>query len=614
MCGIAGTVNIPFVKKQLQVISHRGPDSSGFEKINFEGSNVYLGHTRLSILDTSSGGSQPMYSDNKRWLISFNGEIYNHLELRKLLNANFTSSSDTQTLIELISHFGVEDTCLKLNGMFSFCAIDLVNKELYLVRDHFGIKPVYYYSYGRDFAFSSEVRFLTKELGIKSNVSSSGIEEFLSTRFVASPNTLLSSIKRVKPGSILKYDLDKCVLLGEKQFISLNKEKFEGSIHEAVSEYQLKLQAAVKRQLLSDVPVGMLLSGGVDSALVAAMAANAGHLLPCYSVGFGEEFAECELNNANHTANVLGLDFNAVLVSPDDLLNSFVSIARTIEEPLGTTSILPMWSLVHAAQKDVSVVLTGQGTDEPWGGYNKYQVEIVRKYLNSTGFWTVMKAISPSLLFRHESFRRAIYSLAANDVASQVIHASSLFSERDRFKLCGTINSGHLNETLAFWCNWAKDGKLTQAELMMQVDSRMSLADDLLLYADKLSMHVSLETRVPMLDVELVEFVESLPLNYKVKFREGKLVHKKMAEKYLPSSIVHRKKLGFNVPFSTWSKGIWKGFIEERLLTENSPQFDYVNREAVLDIWNRHQSGKEDLGKQIFSLLMFSLWSQEYEA
>ncbi|UJF23373.1 asparagine synthase (glutamine-hydrolyzing) [Shewanella sp. OMA3-2] len=614
MCGIAGAVNIPFVKDQLNIISHRGPDSSGFHEVDFENSKLYLGHTRLSILDTSSAGAQPMFSLCNRWLISFNGEIYNHIELRKLLNIDFTSSSDTQTLVELISIYGVEDTCKKLNGMFSFCAVDLENGELYLVRDNFGIKPIYYYSYREQFAFSSEVKFLTRELKIKPEVSRSGIEEFFSIRFVASPNTLLSNIKRVKPGSIIKYDINKGVLVDEKQFISLKENKFEGSIEDAVSQYQVKLQTAVKRQLLSDVPVGMLLSGGVDSALVAAMAADSGHKLPCYSVGFGDGFAECELSNARHTAAVLGLDFNEVLVSPDDLLDSFINIAKTIEEPLGTTSILPMWSLVHAAKKDVSVVLTGQGTDEPWGGYNKYQVEIVRNFFKNSGFWQAIKFCSPSFMYKNESFRRAIYSLAANDVGSQVIHASSLFSESDRYKLCGTTNSGNLNETLAFWCNWAKQGKLTQAELMMQVDSRMSLADDLLLYADKLSMHVSLETRVPMLDVDLVEFVESLPLNYKVKFKNGKLVHKLMAEKYLPSSIVHRKKLGFHVPFSTWSKSIWKGFIEDHLLSENLPHFNYINRSAVLDIWTRHQSGNEDLGKQIFSLLMFSLWSQEYDA
>ncbi|WP_051563837.1 asparagine synthase (glutamine-hydrolyzing) [Enterovibrio calviensis] len=614
MCGIAGTVNIPFSQQQLQVISHRGPDSSGLEVVNFPRAKAYIGHTRLSILDTSSAGSQPIYSRCGRWLLSFNGEIYNHHDIRNLLNINFDSSSDTHTLVESIARFGVVETCKKLNGMFGFCAIDLKMSKLYLARDNFGIKPIYYYCNENTFAFSSEVRFLTKELKIASDVSLSSVQEFFSTRFVASPNTLLSEVKRVKPGSVLEYDLSSCKLTSENVFISLESQPFQGSIDEAVEQYQVKLQEAVSRQLLSDVPVGMLLSGGVDSALVAAMAADSGVKLPCYSVGFGPDFAECELNNAKHTAEVLGLSFNEVLVTPDELLNSFSHIAKSIEEPLGTTSVLPMWSLVHAAKKDVSVVLTGQGTDEPWGGYNKYQVEVIRQYLNLSGFWKVIKKLSPSPLYRNESYRRAIFSLAAKDVPSRIIYASSLFSEDSRHQLCGSRDSGNLKESLGFWVNWAQSGKLTQAELLMQVDSRMSLADDLLLYADKLSMHVSLETRVPMLDIELVKFVESLPVDYKIGFRKGKIVHKRMAEKYLPSSIVHRKKLGFNVPFSTWSRGIWKHYIEEHLLTENLPHFNIVNREAVLDIWYRHQSGKEDLGKQLFSLMMFALWSQEHEA
>ncbi len=613
MCGIAGTVNLPFTKDQLQIISHRGPDSSGFEAIHFNQSTVYLGHTRLSILDTSSAGSQPMYSKCKNWLVSFNGEIYNHFELRKSLNIDFDSTSDTQTLVEYIASFGVKETCKRLNGMFSFAAIDIVNSKMYIVRDNFGIKPVYYHCNGSTFSFSSEIRFLTQELNVKTSVSEQSVREFFSTRFVASPNTLYSDINRVKPGSILEYDLNLCKIVSEEQFISLNDDVFLGSIDDAVDQYRSLLQQAVQRQLLSDVPVGMLLSGGVDSALVAAMASESGIKLPCYSVGFGTDFAECELNNARHTAQVLGLEFNEVLVTPDDLLNSFLSIAKSIEEPLGTTSILPMWSLVHAAKKDVSVVLTGQGTDEPWGGYTKYQLEIVRQHLNISGFWEVIKKLSPNHLYRKESYRRAIYSLAAKDLLTQVIHASSLFSPADRFQLCGTSDSGYLKDSLSFWLSWAEKGKLSQAELLMQVDSRMSLADDLLLYADKLSMHVSLETRVPMLDIDLVKFVESLPLHYKVRFGKGKVVHKMMAEKYLPSSIVHRKKLGFNVPFSTWSKNIWKPFIEDRLLTENLPQFNIISRDAVLDIWQRHQSGKEDLGKQIFSLLMFALWSQEHD-
>lgn len=609
MCGILGSIGIEISEDHLLTLKHRGPDGSGIERILVADQMVTLAHTRLSILDLSPAGRQPMRSQDGRWCVTFNGEIYNHLDLRKVLPVEFRGHSDTETLVELIAAQGLARAVEQLNGMFAFAALDLLEGKLYLVRDPFGIKPLYFSQQGRKFSFASEVGAL-KALGVvSSGVDVQALQLFMTLRYLPAPATLWSSVHRLHPGHVLCVD----VANGKSElscYIRPNSTCFSGSLDDAVDAYQFNLKAAIKRQLLSDVPVGVLLSGGIDSALVAAMAKDLGRDLPCISVGFGKGHPECELTDAAETARVLGLPFSSVQVTPEMLMHALPDIVRSVEEPLGTTSIMPMWYLVKKAREQVTVVLTGQGTDEPWGGYRRYQVEMVHRMLPFAGFWQALRGMSGLAGALPEVMERGLRTLSVKGLQNRAVEACALFPGTERKLLLGSEADGGASKMMQYWLGILENGVSEPAEKMMRMDTRMNLADDLLLYGDKISMAVSLEARVPMLDLELMNFVESLPLQYKLALRQSKIVHKKMAERYLPSEIVHRKKKGFGVPFGAWSRGPWRGYVEECLLRPDAPHWAMLDKREVTNLWNQHLKGAPDRSRQIFSLFMLSLWWQ----
>jgi len=608
MCGLIGQVSSSFqqskLKLGLRAIAHRGPDANGSTTINCAGQKVWLGHSRLSILDLSQAGAQPMQSRNKRWWVSFNGEIYNHKSIRKEMEVTFRGHSDTETLVEAISLYGIEQALPKLNGMFAFAAFDTKEGKLYLVRDPFGIKPLYVHHREKEIFFCSELRGL-QALGIEFAIDQDGLDSFLALRYTLSPQTIVQRIERVPSGHMLTFD----VQTGKKitsMYIQARQDLYSGSFDDAVQEYQHKLAAAVDRQLLSDVPVGLLLSGGIDSALVAAMAKKAGKELTGFTVGFGKDHPECEISNAEHTANVLGIPHRFVTVNPEELWSSIPSIVSTIEEPLGTDSVLPMWSLVAKAKEEVTVVLTGQGSDEPWGGYRRYRLELLRE--KGVG-WGVSQYLPTERLSAHLPFfiTRGLRAMTKKEPVNRFMATYALFTEQQRKKLTGRDNCSFAKARIEAWLAW-QAGNKPLAEQMMRIDTRMNLSDDLLLYGDKLSMAVALEARVPMLDIELMKFIESLPLEFRVTLQESKRVHKAMAEKFLPAEIVHRPKKGFQVPFSDWSKTIWKDRVAERLLSSGLPHLQYLDRTAIEEVWTDHLKGRPDQSRQIFSLLMFSEW------
>ncbi len=624
MCGIIGSINVAEpLHKAISTLHHRGPDGFGQERFNVRGKTVQLAHTRLAILDLSPAGHQPMPSQNKRWWVSFNGEIYNHLELRKTLDCDFRGHSDTETLVELLAHHNdVEKVATQLNGMFAFAALDIADGKLYLVRDPFGIKPLYYaqdsFQKGdydpnqhSSFTFASEVRSLEVLGQYETGVSEAALDTFLTLRYVPSPLTLWKGVKRLPPGHILSIDVSSGDILSYK-YIKPKITRFTGSMDDAIATYETKLKHAVEKQLLSDVPVGLLLSGGIDSALIAAISRDLGHNLPCFTVGFGNEHNECEISDAEETANILGLSHHPVTVTPEMLRQALPAILSSVEEPLGTTSILPMWYLVQRAREDVTVVLTGQGTDEPWGGYLRYQVEMVRDFMPFTPLWKVAKGLIPSLDTKPEFLERGLRTLSIVSEVDRFIEACCLFPAQERLQLTGRdslINQAH--GIMDGWHQWLAETHCKAAEKMMRLDTRMNLSDDLLLYGDKISMATSLEARVPMLDISLVEFIESLPLSYRVALSRSKIVHKRMAENYLPSSIVHRKKKGFQVPFGTWSRSIWREWIESVLLDRNAQHFSYLKYSVVEKLWNQHQAKKPDRSRQMFALLMLAVWWQQ---
>ena len=273
---------------------------------------------------------------------------------------------------------------------------------------------------------------------------------------------------------------------------------------------------------------------------------------------------------------------------------------------------MAMWILTQLAKEDVTVALTGQGSDEPWGGYRRYQIEHLISKVPALK-WPLMRPLSKLGRFsNNEAIARGLSCVGLNDTAERFHQAYSLFSQQEKASLAPNIADNSL-ANVQRWLNWLpKNSDIRGAETMMRIDTRMNLADDLLLYGDKISMAFALEARVPMLDTDVMQFVESLPLAYRSSLKETKIVHKRMAQKYLPTHIVNRKKKGFQVPFNNWSKTIWRDYVEAQLLDNNSPLFDIMPRESVNAIWQQHLTGKRDLTKQVFSLLTLALWSKHF--
>lgn len=605
MCGILGAINIEINKELLDTISHRGPDSSGLEKEAINNHEVYLGHRRLSIVDLTEAGSQPMNSLSENSSIIFNGEIYNHLELRKdLENVTFRGHSDTETIIEYIEKNGI-DFVKNFNGIFAFAYLDKKNNKLYLVRDPFGVKPLYYYHNSNKILFSSEIRPIKKSFD--AILDKNNLATLLKLRYNPSPNTLHNNIYKLKPGHILTVDLntDKLVV-NEKSFVSEIPSTQKINFNEAVSLYGKNITEAVNRQLMSDVEIGILLSGGVDSALVAGIAQKLSRKkLKAFTVGFEDVYEEDEIADAKETADILGLEHISVKINFNDFLKVFEETSRIVEEPLATTSVIPMYYLAKLASKYVKVVLTGQGADEPLGGYQKYQGELLSQKIPAVVF-DIGQKLTNILNIKNEKIIRAVNSLGEKDDVMRFLNVYSIFSSQEIFKLINIKEQKSFDQINYFYQLLNCKKKKNSVERMMAIDTRMNLSDDLLLYTDKITMNYSLECRVPLLDVELVKFLESLPTNYKVKRGQSKIIHKQYAKQILPPQIINRKKKGFQSPTRIWFKK-YSNQIEDLLLENKSVFSEIFNLDEVRKIIVQHQKGY-NREKQIFLLLGIYYW------
>lgn len=610
MCGILGSVNFDNTSEYLNLIQHRGPDASGIQSYLIGEHAVSLLHRRLSIVDLSEAGNQPMPTcDNKAHII-FNGEIYNHLELKsKLSNVSFKGHSDTETIVNYLRHYPILESLSHLNGIFAIAYLDVQKKQLFLARDRFGVKPLYYYFDGNRLLFASEIRPIKSYL--KSEINKGVAFTTLRMRYSPSPLTIYNEIKKVEPGQLLTFDLSEDEIKVNKDYfvkeerLGTRKDEF----NKLVNIYGDLFEKAVERQLMADVEIGILLSGGVDSALVAAIAQKRTHKkIKGFTIGFEGDHKELdEISYARNTADILGLDHYEQKISFPNFLTSIKQIVQIVEEPIATTSIIPMYFLSQLAGSQVKVVLSGQGADEPLGGYNKYRaLPYLEKARN-------FKKLSPALdkidfVYKNkEHLRRFLKAIQPKDKVSSWIEYSAISSLNDVTNL---INSKNLsqglieiqhNQTLIgdIWKNRTPQ-KSNLKDLFLYYDLRTSLADDLLMYTDKITMNFGLECRVPILDNDLIAFIESLNSRYKYNSTKGKIIHKVFAEEYLPSSIINRKKIGFKSPTESWFR---ENIDElENIFLDNPDFLNLFNSNKVRELLNRHKKG-ENLEKQIFLLL-----------
>jgi len=609
MCGILATVNIPFDESALDSIRHRGPDGWGIGQVAVGKHLVTLGHRRLSIVDLSPAGHQPMWTRDRRFAIVYNGEIYNHQDLRRTLDdVEFRGHCDTETILYYLAKHGAA-AAAEFNGIFAYCLIDTAERKMFIARDPFGVKPVYYRAEGRTVVVSSEIRAIRQFF--EDPLDEDSLAELLRLRYLPSPDTLFQNVRKLRPGHVAEIDLNGAApRLTESPLpwrtcsSSVSRDR-----RDAIDRYETLLRASIRRQLLADVEVGVLLSGGVDSALVAQLAAReVPYKVKAFTVGFSEKDSVDEISDAAETARVAGLEHHSVRIGFDDFTRALAEINSIVEEPLATTSIVPMFALSRLASSRVKVVLSGQGADETMGGYRRYQMELLQGFVPK---FAVAPLRTLSRAIPSDALRRAMGAAGEADDVRRFEAVYSVFGRDQIERLIGRPER-RAEERIRYGFHLLHcEDRAESVERMMSLDARLNLADDLLLYTDKITMHHSLECRVPLLDLELVRFIESLPRSWRVGIGSGKRIHKWAAQRMLPASIVQRKKKGFLSPTKRWFQS--GGAVREILLAKNSRFASTFDLREVETVLREHEAGA-NRERHIFLLLSLNYWMRDFLA
>ena len=588
---------------------HRGPDDEGY----FLDDSIALGFRRLSIIDLE-GGHQPMSDREESVWVVFNGEIYNFPELKSQLESlghQFRTKCDTEVIVLGYKQWG-DDVLNHLNGMFGLAIWDTRCKRLLVARDPFGIKPIYYRIDKGSVFFGSEIRPVIATSTEKPDVDPVSLNLFLRYRFTPSPKTVFKGVQKLAPGSRLIFEKGQ---YRSELWYQFKPVPFSPMIseNEAREELLRLYKLSVKRHLLSDVPVGLLLSGGIDSALLLALMNLYGDSWRTYTVGYGASFSDDELVDAADTAACLSSQHTAVLLNQQTFEENLPRIVASLEEPVATPSIVPMYFVCERARQDVKVALIGQGPDELFGGYNRH---VGVRY---GGLWGGLPrwvrgpiATAINALPRNETLKRGVRSLAISD---RLRRYQQVFSIQPGEKVDGLFQDGLIgpdtgDQILTCWRDFAPLLSETDELGGFQfLELRSTLPDELLMYADKLSMAHSLEARVPFLDKEIVEFAERLPANFKVRNGSRKWLHRQVCQTFLPPRILKRKKRGFagNV-VDDWFRSAKHKKMENILLDKESQIYKYLQPSAVREMFKQHETGSSDNHKILFSLVVFEEW------
>jgi asparagine synthase (glutamine-hydrolysing) len=617
MCGICGQFNFArnesvepgTIRWMTQTMLHRGPDDEGY----FISGPVGLGFRRLSIIDLA-GGHQPMSDAEETVWVILNGEIYNFKELRAELEEHghlFRTRSDTEVIIHGYKEWGAE-VLNHLNGMFGLAIWDVQKERLVLARDAMGIKLIYYRIANGQLTFGSEIRPISATENSRPSVDPVALNLFLRFRYTPSPLTIFEGIRKLAPGTMLIVEGGQC---REERWYDYTPIPFSTpkADEEATDELLGLYRAAVRRHLLSDVPVGILLSGGLDSGLLLALMNEQGGPWPAYTIGYGESFEDDELTDAAETAAILGARHIRVKLDQTEFERSLPKIVERLEEPIATSSIVPMYFVSQRARQDVKVALIGQGPDELFGGYKRHLgIHYGNWWRGLPAGLRSMAGFAVSRLPRNETLKRGAYSLGLENRLMRYQHVFSLTPATtiDGLFHDGLLPDGEGCELVDYWRALVPQMEHTDELGGFQLlEIRSSLPDELLMYADKLSMAHSLEVRVPYLDRTVVEHVQRLSASFKIRRGTRKWIHRRVCQSYLPSRILKRKKRGFaaNV-VDGWLRSSTQGQLSELLLDGSSLMYDLLSHEAVESLLSNHRLGKRDNHKLLFSLVMFEQW------
>ncbi|MFB3786884.1 MAG: asparagine synthase (glutamine-hydrolyzing) [bacterium] len=622
MCGISGvfhyhdraSVNKRLLQRMNDFLQHRGPDDEGF--YYDEAAGLGLGHRRLSIIDLNTGHQPIGNEDGTVWIV-FNGEIYNYQDLRHELQAHghtFKTKTDTEVIIHAYEQWGM-DSFQRLNGMYAFALWDGKSQALVLARDPYGVKPLYYWDDGKSLLFASEIKAILCHPKVRREIDPQSLDEFLTFSFIPSPRTIFTGIKKLYPGYALRCGrrLEEPYYFYRKPPILLNGV----SEREIMEELRNKIYAAVERQLMSDVPLGVMLSGGVDSSTVSQIATEiTGGPLQTFTVGFSNDFDENELVHAREASQRIGSHHHDIAISAEEYADFMPKSMWHLEEPIATASTVAFYKVCELARQHVKVVLTGQGADEPFAGYLRHFGERWGSYYRSLPQALRNYVIAPVVekLPRNERLKRAVRSLNIPDTLTRFHRVHSIFHSSLRQKLyLKEVEERVVNHGCDVFRQWMADvAHLDHLSQLLYIDSRFSLADNLLMYGDKLSMAVSLEARVPFLDLDLMQFVESIPPQYKIKGFTQKYILKKAVAKWVPPHVLARKKIGFTTPVNDWFRQEMRVYISDKMLSNDSLSSIYFNKKTVLKMIEDHHSGREDYKRALFSLLTLEMWYEHF--
>jgi asparagine synthase (glutamine-hydrolysing) len=618
MCGICGILNFDknlTIDEQLllsmrDLMVHRGPDDAGI----YLNGNIGMAHRRLSIIDRS-GGAQPMTGSEGSTSIVYNGEIYNYLELKQRLSKegiHFDTNSDTEVILKAYEKYGHD--CLRhLRGMFAFAIWDGKRNELFAARDRLGIKPFYYTVLKEAFIFASEIKALLIHPEVESQIEPRALYNYLNLRYVPGPDTMFRGIRKLQPGH--------CLIVNQGQIrvrcywdLGPNDNHQRSHAENRLEEFTDLLEDCVRTHLMSEVPLGVFLSGGIDSSIVVALMSRISEQrIKTFSVGYEQDYGVNEFQYARLVAEKYHTDHYEHPISSQDFFEFMPRLVWHMDEPISDPASVPLFFLSQFAKQHVTVVLSGEGADELLAGYYIYKkmlmIEDFRKLPASLIFSLALKVVSVFLM--NEKLRDYI-SMAQVPLEDRYHGVSKAFKPSSLSQLLNTEinNQVGLNELYRDYYSRVKD--MTPLSRMLYIDKKTWLPDDLLMKADKMTMAASQELRVPFLDHKLVEYAFSLPETDKIKRGTTKYLLRQVAKNLVPDVVVNRPKKGFPIPIQQWFRDDLNGIAHEILARPNSACRDYFRIDFIHRMLKDHQAGHVDYSENIWNLLVFEYWHSRF--
>ena len=623
MCAICGVIEFDHetrvdrgvIQAMAASMTHRGPDDDGL----FVDGAVGLGFRRLSIIDLS-GGHQPMFNEDGSAAVVFNGEIYNFRELAGSLARNghvFQTRSDTETIVHAYEEYG--DACVDhLRGMFAFAVWDRRRRRLLLVRDRLGVKPLYYYRNGSFLAFASEIKALLEVPGVPRELDPEALDDCLSLRFVPGPRTMFRDIYRLMPGHLLTVENGAVKI--QQYWDVRDSEPFTGPLAAAREEYEQLLAESVRMRLISDVPLGLFLSGGLDSSsILALMSRVAPDRVKTFCVGYEptntREEDVSEFNYARMAADAYGAEHHEYHLTAKEFETSIPSLIWHLDEPMADSTTIPLYYLSKLAREHVTVILSGEGADETLGGYAIYPRMLMLEKMHRSIPGMQQLADWFGGLLPSETARRYL-RMAGQPLERRFRGVSRGFRAATKLALIGADRMARSEARLfnRFAEYFGAAASASPLNRMLYLDTKVWLPDDLLLKADKMTMANSLELRVPFLDHKLVELSARLPDRAKIQNGCGKWILRRSMRGRLPDAIIDRPKKGFPVPLGSWLRGPLRSFTRDCLLGSNSGCCTYLDRAAVTRIVDEHEQGIHNWADELWIMLAFEVWHAQFIA